>query len=84
VICGLEIEFRNLLQIEFKVRDITTRLQYLEADILRVHPTYSTLIRQRRLEYGGAICAVDMVKESPAGKRVAFSCSFAVGTCFCL
>jgi len=80
----MEINFVILLQIEFKVKDITSRLQYLEKDILKVYPTYSRLINQRRLQHDGAICAVDKLKDCPASKRVASSCWFAVGTCISL
>jgi len=77
----MEINFVILLQIEFKVKDVTSRLQYLEKDILKVYPTYSRLIHQRRLQHDGAICAVDKLKDCPASKRVASTCWLAVGMC---
>jgi hypothetical protein len=76
--------FVILLQIEFKVKDITARLQCLAKDILKMYPTYCRLVHHRRLQHEGEICAVDKLKDCPAGKRVAYRCWFAVGTCFCV
>ena len=80
----MEIDFVILLQIELKVKDITSRLHYLAKDILKMYRRYSRLIRQRRLQHDGAICAVDKMKDCPASKRVASSCWFAFGTCISL
>jgi hypothetical protein len=80
----MDIDFVILLQIELKVKDVTSRLQNLQKDILKMYPTYSSLIHQRRLQHDGAICAVDRVKHCPASTRVASNCWFAIGTCITL
>ena len=80
----MDIDFVILLQIESKVKDITSRVKNIQKDILKMYPIYSHLIHQRRLQHDGAICAVDRVKDCPASKRVASNCWFAIGMCISL
>jgi hypothetical protein len=69
------------LQIELKMEKINFKLQDLDKVIGKNYPNYSSLLRKRRLQHGGVICALDKFKTCPPNGRIVCTCWFAIGMC---
>jgi hypothetical protein len=64
--------------------DIRTKLQDLSKYICKKSPTFSSFIRQKQLEHGGAICALGTFKDCFPSERAVSVFVFAVGMCISL